>query len=768
MRKRWPAWATTIFLVVALTEATDSQCPRIVDTCSCPQPHTLRCTGSVSSLGPIVEKLSSNFGGVNLLDLSLNNLSVITKDTFGNRDLNLQGLVLSDSNLQDIEDGGLSSLRHTLTALNLPNNSLAAIPKEVFSLPLLQRLDVSQNHMTQLHHTFPTATLEYLDLSDNRLTSINGVTVPLTLKTLKLRRNNISLKGIVHFQCYALQSLDLSYNKLEGNLTESSFVNQHGRLASLDMSFNRIKAIGRDALFNFPGLKSLNLRSNRIELLDPKAFRQLKQLSFLDLSHNFVVELSASGLFEPLVSLTNLDMSHNYLQVVDSAMTRGLGGLHYLDLRDNDIYKLSGDSMGHIKAISTLLLDDNPLDCNCQLEPFRHWLKQSSLDLESVNGARCATPPLKANAMVANFTVLTCDDDEQQDVASLLELQHSKLMSFVSKSIEHDTTLKLRWNLNLSDFRCEHLQLFREDYQGNKKEIYSRPVTCNNNKVLDLSVDLRKAGVLDYKNHMLLSACLSVLLKKDTNGKRSLESDCSDVFTVGNNSTTSDYHYHYNDGKKPILRYLAATLDYTQVLVSYKVDLQDSTEECKVSLQVEAVDADRLGERVVAVAHRISCTGETFLFTGLNDREEMKVCAWIEQQDDPQDSRAQCAKVKGPQVMYRARSQGNEKAPVLPLVLTLVFLGVGIAALVVLYLIVRGYLSDRRKASLVQMRQNGGRPEECVQQQVRRRMYWPLWTARLWTWKSVLWRRHHRHHHVVPEADEMALQEDSCFDTSLV
>merc|ERR1712156_512468 len=46
----------------------------------------------------------------------------------------------------------------------------------------------------------------------------------------------------------------------------------------------------------------------------------------------------------------------------------------------------------------------------------------------------------------------------------------------------------------------------------------------------------------------------------------------------------------------------------------------------------------------------------------------------------------------------------THKAPILALVLTLVFLGIGIAALVVLYLIVKGYLSDRHKAELFHMR----------------------------------------------------------------
>merc|ERR1711902_172203 len=72
-----------------------------------------------------------------------------------------------------------------------------------------------------------------------------------------------------------------------------------------------------------------------------------------------------------------------------------------------------------------------------------------------------------------------------------------------------------------------------------------------------------------------------------------------------------------------------------------------------------------------------------------------------------------------------------KKAPVLALVLTLVFLGIGIAALVVLYLIVKGYLSDRHKAELFQMRFcHMNNNNNNVQSNPRPASLWMRWTHR--------------------------------------
>ena len=121
----------------------------------------------------------------------------------------------------------------------------------------------------------------------------------------------------------------------------------------------------------------------------------------------------------------------------------------------------------------------------------------------------------------------------------------------------------------------------------------------------------------------------------------------------------------------------------------------------------------------------------------------------------------------------------STSAPILPLVLTLVFLGVGIATLVVLYLILKGYLSDRHKAELFRMRfcysfrggSNGQpprleRPSEQGGFEASSGASEPPGFIIRWTHRFFMWKRR-RHHRPVPASDELSLREESTFDTSV-
>ena len=210
-----------------------------------------------------------------------------------------------------------------------------------------------------------------------------------------------------------------------------------------------------------------------------------------------------------------------------------------------------------------------------------------------------------------------------------------------------------------------------------------------------------------------------------------------------------------------------------QVEVNYEVS-PDS--DCQISIQIEASDPDDLGERVVA-SHRKGCQGHNFTFQGLriNPEDKLRVCAWLDFEFQHSDSKCTPVNSMRPSTSktYQAMATAPhqlKKAPVLALVLTLVFLGIGIAALVVLYLIVKGYLSDRHKAELFQMRfchmniNNNVNRSSNSSSNPRHHPGASLWIHR-WTFRFFNWRRHHR---PVPASDEMVLREDSTFDTSVV
>ena len=205
------------------------------------------------------------------------------------------------------------------------------------------------------------------------------------------------------------------------------------------------------------------------------------------------------------------------------------------------------------------------------------------------------------------------------------------------------------------------------------------------------------------------------------------------------------------------------------VEVHYEVNQQS---DCQITFEIKARDPHDLGQRVVN-SHKKACKGQNFTFQGLRIDPlltNLQVCASLDLQHQSgssiQKRTTKCTSVITTTPLksktYQERPPNStHKAPILALVLTLVFLGIGIAALVVLYLIVKGYLSDRHKAELFHMRfchMNNNN----VQSNPRPASLWMRWTHRFFLW------RHYHVHRPVPASDEMVLREDSTFDTSVV
>ena len=204
--------------------------------------------------------------------------------------------------------------------------------------------------------------------------------------------------------------------------------------------------------------------------------------------------------------------------------------------------------------------------------------------------------------------------------------------------------------------------------------------------------------------------------------------------------------------------------------IHYEVNQQSN---CQITFEIKARDPHDLGQRVVK-SHKKSCKGQNFTFQGLRIDPlltNLQVCASLDlqhQSSSIQKRTSKCTSVKTTIPLksktYQERPTNiTHKAPILALVLTLVFLGIGIAALVVLYLIVKGYLSDRHKAELFHMRFcHMNNNNNNVQSNPRPASLWMRWTHRFFLW------RHYHVHRPVPASDEMVLREDSTFDTSVV
>ena len=253
----------------------------------------VRCDGlsQGSSQGPdtlrrILKEVSSlpPQNRVTLLDISVKNITRLQSKLFHNLGLRLSGLVISTGFLRTVDRKAFTGLEKSLNALGLPDNKLSTIPvTSLSSLLLVSRLDLSGNKVTKVTTLPRLLELEYLDLSRNNISLLAGGWAQTTpnLKTLLLAWNNLNVKslsqGDLQHLTY-LQHLDISHNKMAGNLSQSllSTLCPAG-VKTLDMSFNGLTGITALAFSRLSSLTSLGLAGNSIDLIQDSAFSGNKQ-----------------------------------------------------------------------------------------------------------------------------------------------------------------------------------------------------------------------------------------------------------------------------------------------------------------------------------------------------------------------------------------------------------------------------------------------------------------------------------------------------------
>ncbi|XP_073820306.1 uncharacterized protein [Musca autumnalis] len=145
------------------------------------------------------------------------------------------------------------------------------------------------------------------------------------------------------------------------NLNEKDFTGLR-HLKVLTLEDNSIFTIGKN-VFQPVGetLEELQLRSNRIHILNRQTFGGLKQLKYLDVSYNNIISLQG-GVFDDLPNLEHLDMSHNNLEAIDGQTLAKNLKLITLNLSDNKISVFEPNSLMHFEHLRMLDLSNTLLE----------------------------------------------------------------------------------------------------------------------------------------------------------------------------------------------------------------------------------------------------------------------------------------------------------------------------------------------------------------------------------------------------------------------
>lgn len=251
-------------------------------------------------------------------------------DFFNQSFPNLKSLSLAENGLHFIKPDILSILPYTMRSLHLEKNNFDRLRLD--HTANLEALYLDGNPLTALEINFPTSNLKLLSLANCSWSSLGpDVFYPnfSSLMALDMSYNLITEISTSLFQTTPyLENLSLSHNRL----TKFPVLYYLQKLSTLSLSYNFIEDI-MDVI-PLSSLKILNLRGNRISVIDKMAFSQLEFLQELDLSKNNIQSL-------PIDWCTNLK------------------NLQYLNLKSNQFARIADMSITWLLHLKKLYISGN-------------------------------------------------------------------------------------------------------------------------------------------------------------------------------------------------------------------------------------------------------------------------------------------------------------------------------------------------------------------------------------------------------------------------
>ncbi|KAF2984878.1 hypothetical protein EK904_001399, partial [Melospiza melodia maxima] len=250
-----------------------------------------------------------------------------------------------------------------ITLLSLVHNTIPEINAEQLQVYLsLENLDLSSNLISEIKaSSFPRMQLKYLNLSNNRITTLEAGcldNLSSSLMVIKLNRNRISMIPPKIFRLPHVQFLELKRNRIK--IVESLTFQGLESLKSLKMQRNGISRLMDGAFFGLGNIEELELEHNNLTEVNKGWLYGLRTLQQLYVSQNAITRISPDA-WEFCQRLAELDLSYNQLTRLKESAFVGLGLLEKLNLGDNHISHIADGVFRGLTNLQTLDLRNNEI-----------------------------------------------------------------------------------------------------------------------------------------------------------------------------------------------------------------------------------------------------------------------------------------------------------------------------------------------------------------------------------------------------------------------
>jgi len=450
-------------------------------------------------------------------------------------------------------------------------------------------------------------------------------------------------------------------------------------------------------------LLTLNLQGNLIEEIEDFSFLGLVSLTTLDLSHNNILTLADESL-AGLPTMETLFLSHNHLQVVSGLWLVGTPLLRELLVMDNDITNVEEDAFAGLKNIQEINLARNPLSCDCHMSSFHSFLISTpSLSNSTLLSSLCSTPVYLTNTPLYQLPLpLDCEEtatpipgdyyeyytvNHQEGSGKFLSSSDIHLLhSEYNQSSHH---LDLVWSVQEAaiPYKCGQLHVFEESDSEGVVLVTHDTLACDDDKqdkILITSLNLKKYGLTINKPYII---CISLVQNQ------SVIPGCSGSLSVTNHDQVS---VHSLEEQSSITSLHAnVTMDHSVSIFLHTRVPSTMVHACKVHVSVGLP----VSPPTVLSLRTFNCSVSKYVLTDIPLHNYFNICAVLQVEESQPNKQevldllshsGQCMIVSTPSIRYHTRS-------VQPLLLTLIFLSIGIACLTVLYFIIKWCIQDNKQ-----------------------------------------------------------------------